>query len=406
MIMENGEELVYRQTMPVRHFSRRFSLCYALMMIGAGLQLPFLPLWLAHKQLSVNEIAFVIAAIAGCRMVSVPFTAMLADKFRNRRALIIGFGIASVAGYGLLAVANGFHQILFCSILAATFTAPIFPLAEGFSSEGSSLLGADYGRIRLWASLSFLAGNVGGGLLLLALPTASVVYLIILAQLISAATMWLLPPDPSARAMTRAFHDRPFSSIKPLVSKSFGLLVLAASLGQSAHAMLYSFGSIKWTEAGFSAMAIGFLWASAVLCEVLFLYFSRPLVERFGPYNLMAIGVGAGALRWLLMIPDLGFGLTFLVQMMHALSFAALHLGTMHCLLQTVPRSSRNLAQGVYAAASGGLAMMVMTGVAGAAYVRLGGGAYLVMTGVSLAALAFVLALRRTSPKVPQEPVA
>lgn len=392
--------------MSARHFSTRFSLCYALMLIGAGLQLPFLPLWLSSRHLDVREIAIVLAAIAGCRMVSVPLSAMVADRFRNRRGLIIGLGSASVAGFGLLAVASGFHQILLASIIAATFTAPVFALSEGFSSEGSAALGADYGRIRMWASLSFLLGNVGGGMLLLVLPKSSVIYLIIAAQLISAGALWLLPPDPVARLATRSYHDRPFNSIRPLLTRGFGLLVLAASLGQSSHALIYSFGSIKWTAAGFSALAIGVLWAVAVLAEVAFLYFSRPVVERIGPYNLMAFGIAGGVLRWFLMVPDSGFFFSICIQGTHALSFAALHLGTMHCLVQTVPRLSRNLAQGIYAAASGGLAMMVMTWIGGAFYAQMGGRAYLVMAAVSLAALACVLALKRISPTIPGQQAA
>lgn len=404
--MENGEELVYPANMPARQFSRRFSFCYLLIMIGSGLQLPFLPLWLDYKQLTVRQIALVLAAMAASRMVSVPFTAMLADKFRNRRSLIIGFAAASFASYALLSQGNGFHQILLFAMVAATFTAPVFPLSEGFSSEGSAVIGADYGRIRLWASVSFLIGNVGGGLILLVLPKASIVYLIVAAQALSALALWMLPADPLVHTASRGFHDKNFSSLKPLLNKRYGLLILAASLGQSSHAMIYSFGSLGWTAAGYSELLIGVLWAAAVLSEIIFLYFSRPLVQRIGPTNIMALGITGGIVRWLLMLPNFGFWFSMMVQTLHALSFATLHLGIIHSLVQSVPRSSRNLAQGIYTAASSGLAMTTMTWLAGAAYAKLGSETYLLMVAVSLLALACVMVLQRISPTTPEKEAA
>lgn len=407
MIVENGEELVYCGcfTMTARQFALRFSFCYAFLMAGSGLQLPFLPLWLSGKGLSVQEIAIVLGAMTGCRMVSIPVVAYIADIYRNRRFLLRLFGFASAGGFFLLAQAEGFAQILACAMLAATCFAPIFPLAEVFSSEASAEHGVQYGRIRLWASLSFLAGTLGGGLLLLVLPISSVAVLIAMAQLVSALVLLTLPSDPS-RAGSQAPRDGalPRRGLRPLLSRSFGLLLLAGSLGQASHAMIYSFSSLLWERAGQSELAIGSFWAVAVIVEVLLLYNGKMLVERFGAQNLVVAGIAGGVLRWLLMVPEAGYAYWAVVQVLHALSFALLHLATMQCLLLFVPRSARNLAQGVYSAASGGLAMTLMTWLAGALIGSLGSLTYLLMAAVSLLALAAALALRRISPTVPEAP--
>jgi PPP family 3-phenylpropionic acid transporter len=398
MIMENGEELVYWRnfTMTARQFAARFSFCYAFLMAGSGLQLPFLPLWLSAKGLSVEEIAIVLGAMTGCRMLSIPLVAYVADMYRNRRFLLRVFGFGSAGGFLLLAQAEGFVQILMCSMLAATFYAPIFPLAEVFSSEASTVHGVQYGRIRLWASLSFLAGTLGGGLLLSVLPIESVVLLIALAQLVSALVLLTLPADP-LRGGSQAPREGalPRHAIRPLVSRSFGLLLLAASLGQASHAMIYSFSSLLWARAGQSELAIGSFWAVAVMVEVLLLYNGKALIARFGALNLVVAGIAGGVLRWLLMSVEGGYAYWAMVQVLHALSFALLHLATMECLLLYVPRSARNLAQGIYSAASGGLALTLMTWVAGSLVGSLGSQTYLVMAAVSLVALAAALMLRR-----------
>jgi hypothetical protein len=73
---------------------------------------------------------------------------------------------------------SGFWPILITAMLAAALLAPVVPLSEVMAVEGSARYGLDYGRIRLWASLSFLAGNVLAGALLEVIPVSAVILLI------------------------------------------------------------------------------------------------------------------------------------------------------------------------------------------------------------------------------------
>jgi MFS transporter, PPP family, 3-phenylpropionic acid transporter len=57
--------------MSARSFGLRFSACFAFLMIGAGVQLPFLPLWLQTKGLSEREIVDVLALTALLLVVAV-----------------------------------------------------------------------------------------------------------------------------------------------------------------------------------------------------------------------------------------------------------------------------------------------------------------------------------------------
>ena len=100
--------------------------------------------------------------------------AYIADKYGNRRAIIVASAFAAFTSYLLLAFVPGFHLILIVAVLAAALFAPIGPLVEVLSIEGSNHHGLDYGRIRLWASLSFLAGSLLSGALLEVMPVSSV----------------------------------------------------------------------------------------------------------------------------------------------------------------------------------------------------------------------------------------
>jgi PPP family 3-phenylpropionic acid transporter len=386
--------------MPARIFGLRFSIFYAFLTIGNGMQLPFLPLWLHAKGLTVGEIALVIAGMTASRFVAIPLAAYFADRHRNRRALIILFSFASSFGYLLLALSNGFTQIFPSAIFASMCISPIFTLAESFSVDGSAHHGLDYGRLRLWASLSFLSGNLGAGALLLYLPINSLIFLIAVAQGVSSLVAFILPADPVARQPMQ-LSERPaniFNAFRLLMTGGFVIFIVAVSLGQSTHAMLYSFGPVEWDRHGYDEFTIGCFWAISIVGEVTLFGFSNALVNRFGAINLILLGISGGFLRWLFMSHDFGLVVSSVLQSFHGISFAMVHLGTMHYIRLTVPQGLRNSAQGLYAAFSGGIAMSGMMAVSGLLYGQLLGGTYLVMAAVSLAALSFAVGLKRLSP--------
>ena len=105
--------------MSARIFGLRFSIFYAFLTIGTGMQLPFLPLWLHAKGLTVAEIGLVIAGMTASRFVAIPVAAYFADLHRNRRGLIILFSLASALGYLLLGLSAGF-----CPYWPAQFLPP------------------------------------------------------------------------------------------------------------------------------------------------------------------------------------------------------------------------------------------------------------------------------------------
>jgi PPP family 3-phenylpropionic acid transporter len=95
-----------------------------------------------------------------------------------------------------------------------------------------------------------------------------------------------------------------------------------------------------------------------------------------------------------------------LLQVLHALTFGACHLGAMHHLARSVPEAAGASAQTFYAGASaaiGGLAMLA----SGALYAEFGGRAYFAMALLSALGLALTLALaaslRRTRSSAPAQ---
>jgi MFS transporter, PPP family, 3-phenylpropionic acid transporter len=386
--------------MTARAFGIRFSTCYALMMMGSGVQLPFLPLWLAAKGLGVSDIATVVAAMMAVRVIGAPFFAWVADHSGNRLLVIRSCSVLALLAYVALPFTNGFGQILPVALAAGLFFAPVFPLTEGFSVDASAAHGLDYGRIRLWASLSFLAGSLISGALLIHLPQEATVWLIAGAQCFNVLATFLLPPEPKKPESHHANAMDFMAALKFLFASRFTIFLFAASLANASHAMMYSFSSVHWTSLGFDTLTIGVLWACAVLAEVGLFGFSNRVIGRLGSPLLLCVGLGGGIIRWVGMAfatSETAFGI---LQSLHAVSFACAHLALMHFIRLNVPGNLRNTAQGLYAALAGGVLLSSVTWMSGPLYATYGGYAYLAMAGICSAGLFMALGYLRLSPKV------
>jgi MFS transporter, PPP family, 3-phenylpropionic acid transporter len=390
--------------MTANKFKIRFSACYSLLMIGNGVQLPFLPLWLHAKGLPVGQIASVVAGMMAVRILGAPIFALLADRTGNRRVVIQFCAILALIGYMTLPFANGFYEILLVSLWGAFFFAPVNPLIEGFGVDASAALGLNFGQLRLWASLSFLSGSLIAGALLTRLSPLETVWLIADAQVFSVIATFMLPQDPERNVVRHHASALQFgAALKFLFASHFTLFLLAASLANSSHAMLYSFSSVYWTSLGFSTFVIGLLWASGIIGEVIFFSISHRIVHAIGVERLLIIGLAGGVIRWVGTAFLTNEFLLLVLQLSHAVSFACAHLALMHFIRAHVPANLRNTAQGLYAALAGGVLLSSITYMSGPIYEAYSGRGFLAMAFISALGLAIAVYYIRTNPKAPDE---
>ena len=384
--------------MSSRNFSLRLSLFNAVLFLGTGIQLPFLPLWLKDKGLPDSQVALVVALMMAVRILAIPLGTYIADLTQRRRAVIIACATGAFLAYALLHMMTGFWPILVVGLVGAALLAPIVPLTEVLAVEGSAHYGLDYGRIRLWASLSFLTGSVAGGALLEVIPVAQVILLIAGAQGVGALVTLLLPHD---KALRSARHDPiRLKAVLAVVSAPFFVVFLfAAGLGQASHGFLYAFGSVYFVDLGLSKFTIGKLWAVSVLMEVLMFAFSNRFYGKLGSVGLIMLGTGLGCLRWIATGLEPPLAVLFGVQALHAASFGFTHLGTMHFIRERVPENMRNTAQGIYSVTSSGVLLASTMWASGFLYGTMGGAAWFVMAGYAALAFGLAVVLKAISPR-------
>jgi MFS transporter, PPP family, 3-phenylpropionic acid transporter len=369
-----------------------------------GVTLVFLPRWLeAARGLTGAEIGAVLSLAQLARIVTGPAIAHWADGAADRRTPLRVLSIATIAAFAAFFLAQGFWQLLFFGFLALSLSAAMTPLIEAATLRATADGKLPYGVARSIGSIAFIFANVIGGILVARFgPIATVVW--ILCSLITViASSWLaLPPDPPpphAVAPPKVGGSRIASLLK---SRRFVIMLLACGLIQSAHAFYYGFSTLVWREQGMPADIIGVLWAFGVAVEVLFLLCLPPIEKRVSPEALILIGAFGAVGRWICMgFAPVGFVL-WPLQALHALSFAAAHIGAMRLIFREAPESAAATAQTLYSGLSAGLLMGLATLWSGALYDAVGARGYWAMAAIAAAGGALALLLITPAPRVSQ----
>jgi PPP family 3-phenylpropionic acid transporter len=140
---------------------------------------------------------------------------------------------------------------------------------------------------------------------------------------------------------------------------------------------------VEWRAAGFDGTLIGALWAIGVVAEIALFAWSGRLPAALRPAALLAIGGAGGVLRWAAMAFDPPVVLLVPLQVLHACSFAAAHLGLMGFMARSVPRELAARAQG-YVATLSSLVNASATLASGFVYATVGSQGYLLMAAMAL----------------------
>lgn len=375
----------------------RLSAFYAAAFLVTGAQLPFWPVWLAARGLGAREIGILFAAAIWAKVIAAPAIGALADRF-GRRRIMTALTAAAVAGYAGMGPARGFAALLMLNVAALTAQSAVVPLGDAVTLAAARAQGVDYGRVRVWGSLAFVAASLGAGAVLARHSADAVLPLVLVASALLWAACRALPPDEGAGRSAGRGADR--ARLRRLAGDwRFWLFVASAAALQASHQVYYGFGTLYWRRLGFSPTAIGWLWALGVAAEILLFWQGRRLVARLGPLGLMALGGGAGIVRWSVAAFAVSLPASAAVQLLHALTFGASYLGAMHFLSRTVPPAAAASAQTLFAAASAGLGGGLVMVAAGALYAAYVGHAYLAMAALSAAGLGGVLCLSRAAPR-------
>jgi PPP family 3-phenylpropionic acid transporter len=370
---------------------------YGLMYAAFGFSSPFMPAFFESRGLGPEQLGILFATGTAIRLVSGPLCGRLADLTQALRAvLVICTAMAALVALCLLP-AGSFRMLLSISLLHAAALSPITTLADtialAVARPPGSATGFEYGWARGAGSAAFIVGTLLSGQVVTAwgLPSIVVSHA---SLLLGAAFAGMLVPEPSrpARSMPVTLPRR--GVLELLGMRSFRYVMLVSALVLGSHAMHDAFAVIRWRAAGVSDATASVLWSESVAAEVIvFFLVGPPLLARLGPAGVIALAAGAAGVRWVAMALSADVVVLALVQPLHGLTFAALHLACMRLIASTVPWQLAATAQAMYAFGAAGTTAL-LTLASGTLYGTFGAKAFLVMALLSAAATPLAFGLR------------
>ncbi len=354
----------------------RLAFVYVALFLIVGVYMPYWPVWLAARGAGTQELG-ILLGLGNWARLATPWIGGWADRTGRANVVLAIASMASVAALSAFSFVDGFAALFALSLVLGLAFAPIIPLLDGIAVGAAAHGRLDYGRVRLWGSISFIVASVAGGSLLEDRPTGLVLTILQSASVLLALTiLWLtrLPtaprdvgePSPSWSAVWR----RP----------QLPTFLVATAYLQGSHAVLYGFGTKHWLAVGIDESTIGWLWGVGVAAEVLLFALGARVSSALGPKGLLVVAGLGGALRWTVLCWATSTWVVLLVQVLHAATFAAMHLGAMAWIRDNMAGPSMHRATALYVALANGLALGVAMPLAGIAFAHLEGGAYLAMS--------------------------
>jgi PPP family 3-phenylpropionic acid transporter len=365
--------------------TRWLALSYFTYFFSYGIFLPFWGVWLKGEGIAPETIgillgAGLVARFLGSLLIAprVKDPSHLVSALRLLALLTLAFAVGFCFGNGwgwLMLVIAGFNL----------FFSPLVPLTDALAATWQKQIRMDYGRVRLWGSLAFVIGSALTGQLVAVWGHNAILYSLIFSVLAMLLGMLLKPSVmPQGEART---HGGAECSLWALLKEGpVWRFLLCVTLLQGAHAGYYSFGSIYWQEAGYSASTIGYLWSLGVVAEVIIFASSNVLFRRWNARNLLLLSACCGVLRWSLMAYSTELGWLLLIQILHCGTFTVCHLAAMRFIAARQGQEVIQL-QAVYSALAMGGGIAVMTVIAGFLFEHWQGGVFWVMAAVAVPAL-------------------
>jgi MFS transporter, PPP family, 3-phenylpropionic acid transporter len=376
-----------------------------------GVASPFLPAFVSARGLPPEQLGLVLAAGTAVRLLSAPLAGRIGDLTQALRVVLaVCAGLAAFASLGYLA-AHVFWAFLAVSLLHAASLAPVTVLADalalgasrppdkgggrrpggwGFRKPG----GFEYGWVRGTGSAAFIAALLLSGQAVAAFGLDAIVWL--QAVLLGAAALAALRVPELIHARAADAVRAPAGGVLVLLRiPLYRNLVLVAALILGSHAMHDAFAMIRWSAAGISPATASLLWSEAVAAEVLVFFLIGPaLVTRLTPAGAIAVAALAGVLRWSVMAQTSDVIALALVQPLHGITFALLHLACMRLIARSVPPGLEGTAQAIYATLGIGAATALLTLASGALYASLGAQGFWIMAALCALALPLTWTLR------------
>ena len=294
----------------------------------------FLPFWMVYltsvKNLSVLEASSIFSMLYIARVISGIFLSpYLIKKYNIDITLKLSVGIGLI-----LAVSYGFtNEKIVLGLITFLFGMIYFmvsPLVEGLASLFLREENIDYGKARTYGSLGFtIIGIIIGGILGY-VGNEALYYILIFLVALYLVFMFLPQPklvknlsfeEPNAKKEKESLYSW------VLKDRNAILLIITVFLYQLSHTAYNNYNALYLESMNISAKWLsGVILNVSVIAEIIFFIFSKRLVKRIKPKNLMVFAGVCAIIRWGALAVFHNIYIFTIMQTFHAITFAVAHI--------------------------------------------------------------------------------
>ncbi|MGA1207307.1 MAG: MFS transporter [Litorivicinaceae bacterium] len=346
---------------------------------------------------TASEIGILIGILTGSKIVAPYLWGMLGDRIPNRLRVVQAGMLGSALISSWLLVTPGFWSLVLILAVLGLFWNAIIAQFDTLTLEYLGGAHHRYSAIRLWGSVGFICAMLASGAWFRVFSLASLPWMLLMGLLLSSLLTLCLPPVVHAPP-----SDVPLGRVVDrLRLPVVWLFFLVAALNQFAHGPLNVFFTLYVQEHGYSALQAGQLWALAVAVEVVLFWCLPRFLARLDLRRLLLWALAAGAFRWVMTafwvdVPWVLMGL----QMLHALTFAAIHSVSIEFVRRWFPRQLAGRGMALYSGLVFGVGGSAGAFAAGFLWEHAGSTVSFVCMGALSAALAVVVAYSLKSARL------
>ena len=294
----------------------------------------FLPFWMVYltsvKNLSVLEASSIFSMLYIARVISGIFLSpYLIKKYNIDITLKLSVGIGLI-----LAISYGFtNEKIILGLITFLFGMIYFmvsPLVEGLASLFLREENIDYGKARTYGSLGFtVIGIIIGGILGY-VGNGALYYILIF--LVALYLVFMFLPQPKLvkslsfeEPNTKKEKESLYSWV--LKDRNAILLIITVFLYQLSHTAYNNYNALYLESMNISAKWLsGVILNISVIAEIIFFIFSKRLVKRIKPKNLMVFAGVCAIIRWGALATFHNIYVFTIMQTFHAITFAVAHI--------------------------------------------------------------------------------
>ena len=294
----------------------------------------FLPFWMVYltsvKNLSVLEASSIFSMLYFARVISGIFLSPYLIKKYNLNITMK----LSVASGLILAISYGFtNEKILLGIITFLFGLIYFmisPLVEGLASLFLGEENIDYGKARTYGSLGYTVVGIFIGGVLGYVGNGALYYILIFLVALYLVFMFLPQPKlvKNLNLDNNSNNDKKESLYGwVLKDRNAILLIVTIFLYQLSHTAYNNYNAIYLESMNISAKWLsGVILNVSVIAEIIFFIFSKRLVDKIKPKNLLVFAGVCAVVRWAALATFHNIYVFTVMQTFHAITFAVAHI--------------------------------------------------------------------------------